>query len=136
MSGQPAWAHVDVQPRVVELGVTTELRVELPRLRAGAPPERLEAEAAGIEIVSSELVGASGPETLWTVRVRASGGPRQEPLVLRAVFADGESVEVDDTLTLVPAEDAASFPWAAAAVGGLLAVGFAAVALRAARRKA
>lgn len=127
---------MSVQPRVVELGMTTELRVELPQLRPGAPPERLDVEAAGVEVLSTARVGAAGAETLWAVRVRAGGPPRQERLTLRAVFAGDVTVEVDDTLTLVPAEDAAAFPWAAAAAGGLLALGFAAVALVVARRKA
>ena len=61
--------------------------------------------------------------------------PASCPLVLRAGFADGETVEVDDTLTVVPAEPSESFPWVAAVVGGGLAVGFAVVALGLARRK-
>ncbi len=50
-------------------------------------------------------------------------------LVLRAGFADGETVEVDDTLIVVPPEPSDPFPWAAAIVGGGLAVGFVVVAL-------
>ena len=57
------------------------------------------------------------------------------PLVLRAVYDDGRSVEVDQQLTVVPAEGS-SFPWPAVAVGAVLAVAFAAVSLRLARRKA
>ena len=58
--------------------------------------------------------------------------------MLRAVFPDGESVEVEDVITVVPGRSEAddAFPWAGAAVGTLVAVAVAVGALRLARRKA
>ena len=52
---EPAPAHVDVQPRLVQLGTVTDLRIELPQLRAGAPPERLEVEGEGVTVLASKL---------------------------------------------------------------------------------
>ncbi len=134
--GEPASAHVDVRPRVVEQGAIAELRVELPQLRPGPAPTALEVTGDGIDVLAVSLEGTQGPETVWAVRVRVAGPPRQAQLVLRAVFADGESVEVDDTLTVVPAPADDPFPWALAGAGAVLALGFAALALRVARRKA
>ena len=54
---QPALAHVDVQPRLVELGKVTDLRIELPQLRAGAPPERLEVEGEGVTVLAQQAGG-------------------------------------------------------------------------------
>ena len=78
----------------------------------------------------------TGPETVWTVRLRAKGPPGETPLVLRAVYADGRSVEVDQSLTVVPAPEGSGFPWPAVVVGSLLAAAFAVVGLLVARRKA
>lgn len=136
LPGQPAWAHVDVRPRVVEQGKAAELRVELPRLRPGPAPEALELSGDGIDVSSVRLSGTAGPETVWAVRLRAEGPPRQAQLLLRAVFADGASVDLDESLTVVAAPPQEPFPWAAAGFGALLALGFAAAALRVARRKA
>ena len=47
VTAQGAGAHVDVQPRLVEQGESTQLRVELPQLRPGPAPERIEVEGAG-----------------------------------------------------------------------------------------
>ena len=58
------------------------------------------------------------------------------PIVLRAIFPDGEAVEVDSALTVVPAAAGEPFPVVGVIVGALLAVGFAAAALLLARRKA
>ena len=58
------------------------------------------------------------------------------PIVLRAVYADGRSVEVDQSLTVVPASEEEGFPWPAAIVGVLLALAAAAAALLLARRQA
>jgi hypothetical protein len=138
LAGQPAQAHVEVLPRLLVQGEVTELRIELPQLRAGAPPQRLEVEGQGLEVLASRRQAVVGVETRWTVRVRADTEPGSLPLVLRAVFADGESVVVDDAVTVVPpeAEARSAFPWVGAAVGAVLAVAFAAGALRLARRKA
>jgi hypothetical protein len=134
--GQPAAAHVDVRPGVVEQGAVAELRVELPQLREGPGPERLVVEGAGIEVLSTGLQERFGPETRWLVRLRAHGPPGRVPIVLRAIFPDGRAVEVDSALTVVPAAADEPFPVAGVIVGVLLAVGFAAAALRLARRKA
>lgn len=104
-----------------------ELRVELPQLRAGAPPVALAVEAPELEVLATELQGARGSETIWRARVRSGAEPGQVPLLLRARFADGASVEVEDVLTVVPAETSA-FPWvglvaALVLVGGLLVAG-------------
>ena len=137
---EPSLAHVDVQPRLVEQSTVTELRIELPRLRAGAPPERLEVEAPGVEVLASKPLGAAGGETFWSVRIRVSPAvPAGDLLlVLRGVFADGESVEVDGNITVVPgaAEPPAdSFPWAAVVAGAVLALAVAAAGLVLARRR-
>ena len=137
LTAEDAWAHVDVQPRLVEQGDVTQLRVELPKLRPGPAPERIEVEGAGIEILSARLQGTKGSETVWTVRVRADAPPGVVPLILRAVYAGGEAVEVKNSLTVVPAPEASSFPWAVVGGGTLLALALALalVLLRLARRR-
>lgn len=136
MSVEPALAHLDLRPRVVEQGVVSDVRVELPQLRAGEPPRRLELAGAGVEVISVTLASTIGSETGWDVRLRADGEPGVVPVVLTAVYADGESVDVDEQLTVVPGPEGSGFPVAAAVVGGLLAVAFAGMALALARRKA
>ena len=140
---EPALAHVNVQPRLVEQGKATKLRVELPQLQAGAPPVRLEVDGDGVTVLSSNLEGIggfSGAETIWNVRVRVSPAvpPGDLLLVLRALFADGKSVEVDGTITVVPPAEKAStaaFPWLWVVVGVTVAVGLAAAVLLLARRR-
>jgi len=137
---EPSLAHVDVQPRLVEHSTVTELRVELPRLRAGAPPERLEVEAPGVEMLASTALGAAEGETLWSVRIRVSPTVPAGNLllVLRGVFANGESVEVDGSITVVPGAEktpAGSFPWVAVVAGAGLALAIAATGLVLARRR-
>jgi hypothetical protein len=133
---EPASAHVDLRPRLVVQGALTDVRVELPQLRPGEPPSGLEVEGEGIEVSSADLQGTLGSETLWSVRLRATAEPGVVPLVLRAVYDDGQSVEVDQQLTVVPAPEGSSFPWAGVVAGAFLAAAFAAVSLRLARRKA
>ena len=135
VTAEGAWAHVDVQPRLVEQGVITQLRVELPRLRPGPAPQRIEVEGAGLEVLSTRLQGKKGTETVWSVRVRADAPPGQVPLILRAVYTGGAAVEVRNSLTVVPAPETSSFPWAAVTVGTLLALALALVVLRLARRR-
>ena len=113
----------------------TDVRVELPQLRPGAPPQRLEVEGDGIEVLSSRLESTFGSESVWIVRLRADSDPGLVPLVLRATYDDGRSVEVDERLTVVPAPNSSSFPWPGVVAGALLAVAFAAASLRLARRK-
>lgn len=136
VSVEPARAHLDFQPSLVEQGAVAEIRIELPQLRPGGPPRRLEIEGPGIEVLSVGLQATLGVETAWSVRLRANAEPGVVALVLRAVFADGQSVEVDQQLTVVPADEGSGFPWPAAIAAALLAVSFAAVALRLARRRA
>jgi hypothetical protein len=135
VTAEGARAHVDVQPRLVEQGKIAELRVELPKLRPGAAPVRLEVEATGIELLSSRLQAVVGSETRWTVRVRVDAKPGRLKLVLRPVYADGKTVEVQDALTVVPAAEAGGFPWPAVVVGAGLALGLAIAALGLARRR-
>jgi hypothetical protein len=132
---QGAGAHVDVRPRLVKQGEIAQLRVELPQLRPGPAPQRIEVEGAGIEVLSTRLQGKKGSETVWTVRVRVKGPPGEVPLVLRAVYAGGETVEVKNSLTVVPGPDSSPFPWAIVAGGTLLALALAFALLRLARRR-
>jgi hypothetical protein len=125
---------VSVEPRLVEQGEVAELAVELPRLRPGAAPERLEVEGPGLELLSSRLAGTRGVETRWAVRVRVDAEPGRVPLTLRPVYADGRSVEVEGALTVVPPAESAGFPWAWALVGTALALAVAAATLQVARR--
>ena len=133
---QPALAHLVIRPGLVEQGVATDVSVELPPLRPGGPPRRLEVAGDGLEVIAADLLGTRGADTLWNVRLRATAEPGVVPLVLRAVYADGKSVEVDQQLTVAPAPKTAGFPWVGVVVGALLAVAFAVVSLRIARRKA
>ncbi|MDQ3065682.1 MAG: hypothetical protein M3R12_00825 [Actinomycetota bacterium] len=112
----------------------TDLLVELPQLRTGAPVE-LEVEGDGIEVLSTRRRSVLGTETRWTVRVRPAGPPGSVRLILRAVYEDGESVPVEDTLTVVPAPEASAFPWLAIVAAALLAIAVAAMTLVLARRK-
>ena len=134
---EPALAHVDVRPRLVEQGVATTLRIELPRLRPGPAPVRVEVEGDGVTVLTSTLGGPVRGETVWNGQVRVDAEPGVLPVVLRAVYADGNSVEVDATLTVVPAEQEESdFPWPVAIVGVLLALSLAGGLLAVARRRA
>jgi hypothetical protein len=136
LSAEPALAHLDVRPSLVEQGVPTEIRVELPQLRPGAPPDKLEVKGDGIEVLSADLQGTSGSDTVWNVRLKATTEPGVVPIVLRAVYADGKSVAVDQQLTVAPAPEQSGFPWVGAVAATLLAVAIAVVTLRVARRKA
>jgi hypothetical protein len=126
---------VDVRPGIVEQGEVTALRIELPQLRPGPAPERLEVAGDGLDVLSTRLDELAGAETRWTVRLRATTPPGRLPVALRAVFADGAAVEVDSALTVVPAPEQAPFPVAAAIAGVGLAAGVAFAALFLARRK-
>lgn len=133
--GQPAAAHVNVQPRLLERGAVTELVVELPRLRPGPRPERLIVEGRDLDVLSTRLRGVTGTETRWNVRLRTESAPGTVTLVLRAVYGDGRTVTVRNSLTVIPPDDSGSFPWAAASVGVALALGVAGGALALARRR-
>lgn len=139
---EPALGHVDVRPRIVEQGKVAVLRIELPQLRPGAPPVELELEGDGVELLAGNRRQVAGAETVWSVRLRIGPSPPsgELPLVLRALFADGESVEVDSSVVVVAAQrprPGRSFPWLpfVAAVTLALAVA-AAVLIRSRRRSA
>jgi hypothetical protein len=132
---QGAGAHVDVRPRLVDQGEITQLRVELPQLRPGPAPQRIEVEGAGIDVLSTRLQGKKGSETVWTVRVRVNAPPGEVPLILRAIYAGGATVEVMNSLTVVPGPESSPFPWAVVAGGTLLALALAFILLRLARRR-
>ena len=133
---QPALAHLVIQPTLLEQDVVTEVSIELPQLRPGSVPRSLEVEGAAIDVISSDLQGTSGTDTLWKVRLQATADPGVAPVVLRAVYADGKSVEVDQQFIVAPAPERSSFPWIGVVVGALLAVTVAVFSLRLARRKA
>jgi hypothetical protein len=122
---EPAPAHVQILPAVLERGEVTEIRVELPGIVPGPELVRLEIEGEGIEVLSTRRLGARGPETQWSARLRASSPPGAVTVVLRPVYADGSDVEFEQVLTVVPAADE-PFPWTWVALGAVLAVAFAA----------
>jgi hypothetical protein len=134
LTAEPSRAHVDVQPRLVEQGNVTDLVIELPLLRPGAPPERLEVEGPGIDMLSSDLAAVAGTETRWNVRLRADSPTGSAPIILRAHYPGGESVEVSEELTVVPADETGSFPWIGVVAGVLLAAALTAFSLRVLRR--
>jgi hypothetical protein len=121
---QPAPAHVQILPAVLERGEVTEIRVELPGILPGdAELVRLEIEGEGIEVLSTRRLGSRGPETQWSARLRASSQPGAVTVVLRPVYADGSDVEFEQALTVVPAPDE-PFPWTWVTLGVVLAAAF------------
>ena len=136
LTAEPALAHLVIQPTLLEQGVVTDVSIELPQLRPGPAPGQLEVDGAGVDVISSDLQGTSGTDTLWKVRLKATAAPGVTPVVLRAVYADGKSVAVDQQFTVAPAPEQASFPWIGVVAGVLLAVAIAVFSLRLARRKA
>jgi hypothetical protein len=129
-----ASAHVEVSPGLLESGREVELRVELPELRPDAAPTGLDVAGDGVRQLSSRPAGRAGEETRWRVRVLVTAAPGPTTLRLQARFADGRSVVVRRTVTVVPpsGSDDTGTPVAAiaAAVVGLGAVLGAAVLLR------
>ncbi len=79
------------------------LDVELPRLRPGAPPTGLGVSGGGVRQLSAEAAGLAGAESRWRVRVRVGAPPGPLTLLLRADFADGQTVVVRHAVTVVPA---------------------------------
>ena len=129
-----AAAHVEVSPGLLESGREVELRVELPELRPDAAPTRLDVAGEGVRQLSSRPAGRAGEETRWRVRVLVTASPGPTTLRLRAHFADGRSVVVRRTVTVVPpsrSDDAGTAVTViAAAVAGLGAMLGAAILLR------
>ena len=99
----PAAAHVHVLPSLLPSGAETTLAIELPSLRPGQRPTALAVSGQGLQELSSRRVGLSGEETRWRVRVRVEAAPGPLELQLVARYADGRSVRVPQTLTVVPA---------------------------------
>jgi hypothetical protein len=130
------WLHLDIRPTLVEQGVVTDIRVELPPLRPGPPPDRLEVEGDGIEVISATLQGTSGSDTVWTVRLRGRRGPRcgadrAQGALRRRQVGGGRPAADGGTPSRT-----SGFPWVGVVAAVLLAVAFAALSLRLARRKA
>ena len=135
LSAEPAHAHLDLRPGLVQSGTALDLTVELPRLRPGGRPARLELEGDGLEVLSTRLVDGVGADTLWNVRVRVDSEPGTLPVVLRAVYADGRSVEVRTSLVVLGDEEEPGFGWWTPALAAAGAVGLAAAVLIVARRR-
>ena len=136
LSAEPSWAHVSVQPSLVQQGTITDVRVELPQLRPGGPPNGLELEGEALEVLAVREQVQVDSETVWTVRLQANGPTGDVPVVLRALYPGGSSVDVDAALTVVPGPEGSGFPWPGVIVGTALAAGFAVVALLVVRQKA
>ena len=98
----PASAHVSVVPTLLPSGAETTLAIELPSLRPGQQPTALTVSGQGVRELSSRRVGRIGEETRWRVRVLVESSPGPLDLVLVARYADGGSVPVLQTLTVVP----------------------------------
>jgi hypothetical protein len=113
-----AFGHVSVSPGLLEAGRATTLRIELPELRPGDPPTTLAVSAPGLETLASSNAGRVGEESRWRVRVTVDAEPGPLVLDLTARYADGRSVVVRQTVTVLPAksDSASSWPVAAAAV--------------------
>jgi hypothetical protein len=136
LSAEPASAHVSIQPSLVQQGTINDVRVELPQLRPGGPPNGLEVVGEQLEVLAVREQSQVDSESVWTVRLRADGPTGNVPVVLRARYPGGSSVDVDAALTVVPEPEGSGFPWPGVIVGTALAAGFAVVALLVARRKA
>ena len=116
----PVSAHVSVRPSLLPSGVETTLAIELPSLRPGYQPTSLAVSGPGVRELSSRRVGRLGEETRWRVRIRVDTQPGPLALVLDARFADGRSVPILQTLTVVPGtaeRDSGGAPVAPVAAG-------------------
>lgn len=122
-------AHLNVQPLLVEQGRPTDFRLELPRLRPGGAPVRLSVDGMGVRAGEARLRRRLDGETVWDVRATIDAGAGRTTLVLRAEFADGESVEVAQALTVLPADAAAGLPVTTIIVGVALALALGATGL-------
>jgi hypothetical protein len=134
-----AAAHLVIEPGLLEAGRDVDLQIEVPELRPGEPPTSLTVSGDGVRQVRSSAVGTFGRETRWEVRVHVAAAPGPTELLLTAGFADGSTVEVRRTVTVVPARsDDDGLPVAAAAFAALGLAGLVVVAvlLRRPRRTA
>ena len=135
VSAEPAAAHVDVRPDLVEQGEVVELRIELPLIVPGPDFVRLEIEGEGIEVLSTRKLDTVGPESVWSSRVRVDAPVGRATFVLHPFYANGDSVEFRQAFTVVPAEED-SFPLAAVLVGAGVAVAIGAAVVLLLRRRA
>jgi hypothetical protein len=135
LSAEPAAAHVDLRPDLVEQGEVVEIRIELPPIEPGAEVVRLEIEGDGIAVLSTRRLDLPGPESHWTARLRVDAPIGRAPFLLRPVYADGGRVAYRQALTVVPAQEGA-FPLALVLVGAGAAVTLAGAALFLLRRRA
>lgn len=134
--GEPAAAHLVVQPSILERGQTTEIAVELPRLREGEPPVRLDVQAARTEVLSTRRQNVlPDGQARFTARLQTDAPPGRLAAVLRARFPGGEVVEIETAFVVVPAPASGGPPLLAIGVGAALAVGLAGAALLLARRR-
>lgn len=113
-------------PALLSSPSETVLRIELPGLRSGRDPAALDVSGPGVRVLSSDRSGSLGDESRWRVRVRIETAPGPLPLVLVARYADGRSVTIRQTVTVIPARttDTSGTPFLTivAAIVGLLAV--------------
>jgi hypothetical protein len=138
VAAAPAAAHLSVTPGVLESGEETTLRVELPAFRPRLLPSALEISGEGLQMLSSRPSGQFGGESRWFLRVRVDAVPGPLQLRLLVRYADGHSIEVAQTATVVPSSAGGSSSrlglWAAGAVVVVLASGGALFGLRRLRR--
>ncbi len=97
-----ASAHISVIPSLLPSGREVELRIEVPGLRPGFEPTGLDVTASGISTLSTERSGRVGEESQWRVRVDVATPPGPLLLLLVARYADGRSITVRQTVTVVP----------------------------------
>ena len=113
-----------------------DLRLELPILDPGSALSSVEVEADGLELLSTRRLPSTGPEAVWSARVRIDAEPGPLVVILRAIHGAGEPVEFRQQLTVVPASDDSPFPWGTVAIGVVLALGATIAVLWLARRRA
>jgi hypothetical protein len=117
----PALAHVSVRPTLLVAGAETLLRIELPALRPGQNPTALDLSGPGVSQRSSASAGRLGEESRWRVRVRVDSEPGPVPVVLHARYADGQTVAIRQTLTVVPPEASRDSGTSRLLIAGLVA---------------
>jgi hypothetical protein len=125
VSAEPAAAHVDVRPDLVEQGEVVEVRIEVPLIIPGPDLVELEIEGDGIEVLSTRKLDIVGPDSVWSARMRIDAPVGRATFVLRPRYADGASVVFRQAFTVVPPEEE-SFPLAPVLAGGAVALALAA----------
>ena len=133
---EPARAHLDVRPGLVEAGTPVDLLVELPGLRPGERPTALELEGDGLEVLSTRLVDAVAGDTVWRVRIRVDTDPGTLRVVFRAVYADGRSAEASTSLVVLDDVEESELAWGTIALAVVAAACLGAAVLLLIRRRA